>query len=37
MKYGRSDCEHEFVYRKDGYVESCISVVCKKQGLERRC
>ena len=26
--YGSKDCEHDWVHRKDGFVEECYPVVC---------
>lgn len=32
MKYGRKKCEHEWRYRKDGWVEGCVPAICIKCG-----
>ena len=32
IRYGKNNCEHEWVYRNDGYEEYCIPVICKKCG-----
>lgn len=32
IRYGRKNCKHEFVFRKDGYEEYCSPVVCIKCG-----
>lgn len=32
IRYGIKDCEHEWVYRKDGWEEGCAPVICRKCG-----
>lgn len=28
IRYGRTDCNHDWVYRKFGYEEQCAPIVC---------
>lgn len=32
IRYGRKDCEHEWVYRKDGWEDECGPAICRKCG-----
>jgi hypothetical protein len=32
IRYGRSDCEHVWIYRKDGWEEECMPIICRKCG-----
>jgi hypothetical protein len=32
IEYGRGDCQHDFVYRKEGWLEGCVPAVCLECG-----
>ena len=32
VRYGKEDCKHDWVYRKDGYEEGCCPAICRKCG-----
>ncbi|PIT88569.1 MAG: hypothetical protein COU29_02200 [Candidatus Magasanikbacteria bacterium CG10_big_fil_rev_8_21_14_0_10_36_32] len=32
VRYGKSDCEHDWVFRQDGYEEGCVPIICLKCG-----